>query len=49
MTDKFYWQQYSAEITVNAATGAIDDYRAVGRTGVASQPRQWALTIEKQF
>ena len=49
VTDKFYWQQYSAEITVNATTGAITNPAPFGRTGVASQPREWALTIEKQF
>ncbi len=49
VTDKFYWQQYLAEITVNAATGAITNPAPAGRTGVASSPREWALTIEKQF
>jgi iron complex outermembrane receptor protein len=49
VTDKFYWQQYSPEITVNATTGAITNAAPFGRTGVASQPREWALTIEKQF
>ncbi len=49
VTDKFYWQQYSPEITVNATTGAITSLAPFGRTGVASQPREWALTIEKRF
>ncbi len=49
VTDEFYWQQYSAEITVNAATGAITSLAPPGRSGVASPPRMWALTIEKQF
>ena len=49
VTDKFYWQQYSPEITVNATTGAITSTAPFGRTGVASQPREWALTVEKQF
>jgi iron complex outermembrane receptor protein len=49
VTDKFYWQQYSAEITVNAATGAITNLNPAGRAGVASPPRMWALTVEKSF
>ena len=49
ITDEFYWQQYSAEITVNNTTGAITSTAPAGRTGVASPPREWALTIEKQF
>jgi iron complex outermembrane receptor protein len=49
ITDKFYWQQYSPEITVNATTGAITSLAPFGRTGVASPPREWALTVEKQF
>ena len=49
MTDEFYWQQYSAEITVNATTGAITNPAPFGRTGVASPPREWALTVEKSF
>jgi iron complex outermembrane recepter protein len=49
VTDKFYWQQYSAEITVNPATGAITNAAPAARTGVASAPREWALTIEKRF
>jgi iron complex outermembrane receptor protein len=49
VTDKFYWQQYSAETTVNATNGAITSTAPFGRTGVASAPREWALTIEKQF
>ncbi len=48
VTDKFYWQQYSAEIGVNGATGAIT-LNPAGRTGVASPPREWTLAIEKQF
>jgi iron complex outermembrane recepter protein len=49
VTDEFYWQQYSPEITVNATTGAITSTAPFGRTGVASPPREWALTIEKDF
>ena len=49
ITDEFYWQQYSAEITVNNNTGAITSTAPAGRSGVASPPREWALTIEKQF
>lgn len=49
ITDEFYWQQYSAEITVNNNTGAITNTAPPGRSGVASAPREWALTIEKQF
>jgi len=49
VTDKFYWQQYSPEITVNATTGAITSTAPFGRTGVASPPREWALTVEKDF
>jgi iron complex outermembrane receptor protein len=49
ITDKFYWQQYSPEITVNATTGAITNTAPFGRTGVASAPREWALTVEKDF
>ena len=49
VTDEFYWQQYSAEITVNATNGAITNTAPFGRTGVASAPREWALTIEKSF
>ena len=30
VTDEFYWQQYSAEITVNAATGAITNPAPAG-------------------
>jgi iron complex outermembrane receptor protein len=48
LTDKFYWQQYSAEIGVNGATGAITA-APTGRTGVASPPREWALQLEKSF
>jgi outer membrane receptor protein involved in Fe transport len=48
LTDKFYWQQYSAEIGVNGATGAITA-APTGRTGVASSPREWALQLEKSF
>jgi outer membrane receptor protein involved in Fe transport len=48
VTDKFYWQQYSAEWSVNNANGAINMAPA-GRTGVASPPRMWALTVEKEF
>jgi iron complex outermembrane recepter protein len=48
VTDKFYWQQYSAEIGVNGTTGAITPFPAA-RTGVASAPREYALTIEKRF
>jgi iron complex outermembrane receptor protein len=49
VTDEFYWQQYSPEITVNATTGAITSMAPFGRSGVASPPREWSLTIEKQF
>src|SRR6185503_8538935 len=49
VTNEFYWQQYSPEITVNATTGAITSTAPFGRTGVASSPREWALTIEKDF
>jgi iron complex outermembrane recepter protein len=49
VTDKFYWQQYSAEITVSPITGAITNAAPAARTGVASSPREWALTIEKRF
>ena len=49
VTDEFYWQQYSAEIAVNAATGAVTSLRRRAARGVASAPRMWALTIEKQF
>jgi iron complex outermembrane recepter protein len=49
ITDKFYWQQYSPETTVNNTTGVVTNAAPFGRTGVASEPRQWALTIEKQF
>ena len=49
VTDEFYWQQYSAEITVNAATGAVTNTAPAGRTGVASAPRMWGLTIQKDF
>ena len=49
ITDEFYWQQYSSEITVNSATGAITNASPAGRTGVASAPREWAVTIEKRF
>ena len=49
VTDKFYWQQYSPEITVNATTGAITNAAPPGRAGVPSAPRMWALTIQKNF
>ena len=49
ITDKFYWQQYSAETTVNNTTGVVTNAAPFGRTGVASAPREWALTIEKEF
>ena len=49
VTDKFYWQQYSPEITVNATTGAITSAAPAGRAGVPSAPRMWALTIQKNF
>ncbi len=49
ITDEFYWQQYSAEITVNAATGVITNTAPAGRAGVISAPRMWAFTIQKQF
>ena len=49
VTDEFYWQQYSAEITVNAATGAITNLNPAGRAGVASPPRMWSLMVEKSF
>jgi iron complex outermembrane receptor protein len=48
ITDKFYWQQLSAEIGVNGATGVITPAPA-GRSGTPSWPREWALHIEKQF
>ncbi|HEX5046636.1 MAG TPA: TonB-dependent receptor [Gammaproteobacteria bacterium] len=48
VTDKFYWQQYSAEYTVNNATGAINT-APFGRSGVASAPRMWSLQVEKSF
>jgi outer membrane receptor protein involved in Fe transport len=47
VTDKFYWQQVGPEVAVNGVTGARTV--PVGRTGVASRPREWALTVEKQF
>jgi iron complex outermembrane receptor protein len=49
ITDEFYWQQYSPEITVNATTGAITSTAPAGRSAVASAPREWALTVEKDF
>jgi iron complex outermembrane recepter protein len=49
VTDELYWQQYSPEITVNAATGAITNLAPAGRTGVISPPRMWAFTVEKRF
>jgi iron complex outermembrane recepter protein len=49
VTDEFYWQQYSPEIPVNAATGAITNLNPAGRAGVASPPRMWSLTVEKSF
>jgi iron complex outermembrane receptor protein len=48
VTDKFYWQQLSPVIGVNGATGAVT-LNPAARTGVASPPREWALTIEKRF
>jgi iron complex outermembrane receptor protein len=48
VTDKFYWQQVSAEIGVNGATGAITPSPA-GRSGTASRPREWALHVDKRF
>jgi iron complex outermembrane recepter protein len=47
VTDKFYWQQVGPEVAVNGVTGARSV--PVGRTGVASRPREWALSIAKQF
>jgi outer membrane receptor protein involved in Fe transport len=47
VTNKFYWQQLGSEITVSNITGAVTP--TLGRTGVASRPREWAFTIEKQF
>jgi iron complex outermembrane recepter protein len=47
VTDKFYWQQLLAETSVSTATRVVTPARA--RTGVASRPREWAFTIEKQF
>ncbi|HEX6998734.1 MAG TPA: TonB-dependent receptor [Gammaproteobacteria bacterium] len=47
VTDKFYWQQLGPEITVSNATGAVTP--TLGRSGVAGRPREWALTIEKDF
>ena len=49
VTDKLYWQQYSAAITVNAATGVVTNTAPAGRSGVPSAPREWALTVEKRF
>jgi iron complex outermembrane receptor protein len=49
VTNEFYWQQYSSEITVNANTGVITSTAPFGRSGVASPPREWALTVEKDF
>jgi iron complex outermembrane recepter protein len=49
VTDELYWQQYSPEITVNAANGAITNLAPAGRTGVISPPRMWAFTVEKRF
>jgi len=40
--DKFYWQQLGAATT---ATGAIADARA----GTPGRPREWALTVRKNF
>lgn len=48
VTDKFYWQQVSAEIGVNGINGAITPAPA-GRSGTASRPREWALHIDKHF
>lgn len=42
LTDEFYWQQLGAAVT---NTGAI----ASNRSGVASRPREWALSLEKHF
>ena len=49
VTDKLYWQQYSAASTVNAATGVVTNTAPAGRSGVPSAPREWALTVEKRF
>jgi iron complex outermembrane receptor protein len=48
VTDKFYWQQYSPEWSVSNANGVINT-NPFGRTGVASPPREYAVTIEKRF
>jgi iron complex outermembrane recepter protein len=47
LTDKFYWQQVGPALTVNATTGAIGT--PTDRSGVASRPREWALSLEKRF
>jgi iron complex outermembrane receptor protein len=48
VTDKFYWEQVSAEIGVNGITGAITPAPA-GRSGTPSRPREWALQVYKEF
>jgi iron complex outermembrane recepter protein len=40
--DKFYWQQLGAAVT---ATGGVP----LGRTGVPSRPREWAIMASKRF
>jgi iron complex outermembrane receptor protein len=42
LTNKFYWNQLGAAVT---ATGAPTDARA----GTPSAPRQWAVTVKKNF
>jgi iron complex outermembrane recepter protein len=50
LLDKLYWQQLGQARTVNAATGAINaNGPPAARSGVISRPREWALTLEKQF
>ena len=45
--DEFYWQQLGPEKTISSVTGIVTD--TAGRSGVASRPREWALTIERRF
>jgi iron complex outermembrane receptor protein len=42
LTDKFYWQQLGAAVT---ATGGFPN----GRSAVASRPREWAVSFQKDF
>ena len=44
--DKFYWQQLGSE-TIRG--GALDGYPTYARVGTAGRPREWALTVKKNF